>query len=263
MTLQYLEGFGSMEGVARAKGEMFAALADDGVAVINADDRFAPLWREMAAPRRVVSFGLGAEADVRGEWRDDAPLRVHCGGQSFDVALQLPGRHNASNALAAIAVAVALGLPVRLAGAALAGVSPVPGRLQTRPGAAGVRVIDDTYNANPSSLAAALDVLAAQPAPRWLVLGDMAELGEDAADFHAEAGRAARAAGVAVLHALGGLSRDSVAAFGAGAVHHADIESLLTALRDVVPSGATVLVKGSRSMRMERVVAALSVEEAR
>jgi len=187
---------------------------------------------------------------------------VHHDDETFEVALQLPGRHNAANALAAIAVAVALGLSARAAGETLSTVPPVPGRLQVRAANRGLRVIDDTYNANPSSLAVALDVLAAFPAPRWLVLGNMAELGEEAVGFHTEAGHAARAAGVSVLHALGDLTRASVAAFGDGAVHHGDIDALQSALRKTLPAGATVLVKGSRSMHMERVVAALCAEEA-
>ncbi len=260
----HLEGFGSVEGVARAKGELFQGLPEAGIAVLNADDAFAPLWRELAAPRRVLGFGFGADADVRGEWRagsTGASLTVHAGAETVSLALQLPGRHNAANALAACAVAVALGIPLAAAGAALEAVPPVAGRLQVRRGVGGVRIIDDSYNANPCSLQAALDVLAAFDAPRHLVLGDMAELGDDAARFHAEAGHAARAAGVTTLHALGDLTRASVEAFGTGAWHHGDLESLLQSLRSCLGEDATVLVKGSRSMRMERVVAALTAGE--
>ena len=260
----HLEGFGSLEGVAHAKGELFAGLAPDGVAVINADDRFAPLWREMAGRRRVVSFGFGADAEVRGECRpggDGVHLSVHTTTGDIAAELQLLGRHNAANALAACAVALALGVPLADIGPALGAVRPVAGRLQVRRGIGDVRIIDDTYNANPSSLRAGLDVLAGFTAPRWLVLGSMAELGDDAEALHRQAGVDAGAAGIDRVHTLGELTVGTAAAFGAGATVHADMESLLAALRAELPPAATVLVKGSRSMRMERVVSALLAEE--
>ena len=212
----------------------------------------------------MISFGSAAGADVRGESHaaaDHTLLQVRAAGESLELRLSLLGRHNAQNALAALAVAVALDLPLAEAAASLSAVRPVPGRMQLKAGAGGIRVIDDTYNANPSSLAAALDALSRFPAPRWLALGNMAELGEGAPAFHAEAGRAARAAGVERLLAAGALTPPAVEAFGAGATHHDEVAALAEMLRESVPPGATVLVKGSRSMRMERVVAALVAEE--
>ena len=257
----HLEGFGSIEGVARAKGELFEHLPDDAVAVVNADDPYAQLWRELARPRRCVSFGAAAGADVRvrtatdGE-RERVSLDTPAG--SVDLDLALPGAHNAFNAGAAAAAAIAAGASLGAVREGLAAVRPAKGRLESKRGPRGAEIIDDTYNANPASLRAGLRVLGAKPAPRWLVLGDMAELGPDGASLHAEAGRHAKCHGVDRLMVVGELSVETARAFGDGATHFADCAALVDRLRDELPDGATVLVKGSRSMAMERVVEAIA-----
>ena len=256
----HLEGFGSLEGVARAKGELFQGMAPDATAVVNADDPFAGLWKALAAPRRIATFGLGAGADLRGTWRPAAgggELTLHGAGAPLEVALSLSGRHNAMNALAAAAAAFAAGCARESVRAGLAGVQPVPGRLEPRTVRPGVTLIDDTYNANPASLRAGLEVLAARPGRRWLVLGDMAELGAEGVRRHAEAAEAARRCGIERLYTTGTLSRVASCRFGAGGAHFDTRDALIEALaRDLRPS-VTVLVKGSRAMRLERVVQAL------
>ncbi len=259
----HLEGFGSIEGVGRAKGEIFSGLESDGVAVINADDAMAPLWRRLAAHARIRTFAMNAEADVRGDWRaadGGGHLTLETPAGRTEIHLPLAGRHNAMNALAAAAVAEVLGASLDDIRAGLESLAPVHGRLERISGTDGMQIIDDTYNANPNSLAAALDVLANERGARWLVLGDMGELGADAERMHAEAGAAARKSGVERLLALGELTRAAVQAFGAGAEHYADVNSLVAALRQDWPGQGTVLVKGSRSMHMERVIEALRAD---
>ena len=264
----HLEGFGSREGVARAKGELFEAL-DHGVAVINADDEYAPLWREMARGD-TLTFGLSDDADVRAVHPrpepPDAPagmdfeLRTPEGRQG--VRLPLPGLHNVSNALAAAACAVALGVDARDIAAGLLGARPVAGRLTWRKALGGARLLDDTYNANPTSLRAGLELLATVQARRWLVLGDMGELGRGSEQLHHAAGEEARALGIERLYAVGPLAREAAKGFGAGAVHFADIAALVAEVRERLAPDVAVLVKGSRSSRMERAVAGLTGEEA-
>jgi len=258
----HLEGFGTLEGVARAKGEIIAALPDDGIAVINCDDDYAPLWRDLAGRRRVVAFGFGADADVRaridGAAATATRFRLTLPGGGGDVALPLPGRHNVMNALAAAACAHAVGIDGADIRAGLEAVRAVHGRLEIVRGRGGATVIDDTYNANPSSLAAALDVLAGYPGERRLVLGDMGELGAGAAAMHRQAGVLARQKGAHRVYALGDLARMAAQAFGGGGNHYGDLDGLLAAVVADLRPDVTVLVKGSRSMRMERVVAALA-----
>ena len=261
----HLEGFGSLEGVARAKGELFERLAADGTAIINADDRFAPLWRELAASRRVIDFGLEKPAMVSGRWQGDAAgsrVVLDMPSGSFDVQLKLPGRHNVMNALAAAAVAEALAVPPEQIAAGLSSLRPVSGRLQPQAGLRGMHLIDDTYNANPASLAAALDVLAASTGERWLVLGDMGELGAGSEDLHRQAGEAAHAAGIERLYAVGRLAALAAEGFGAGGHAFAGMDELIDALREQARPGVTALVKGSRRMRMERAVQALAAQAA-
>jgi UDP-N-acetylmuramoyl-tripeptide--D-alanyl-D-alanine ligase len=256
----HLEGFGSLEGVARAKGEIFAGLADNGTAVINADDAFAPLWRERAAPHRIVTFGLQPGAEVTARWQAGANgsrLQVTTPQGEVEITLALLGQHNVMNALAAIAAATALAVPLATLRTGLESLRPVPGRLELKTGPAGSRLIDDTYNANPASLAAALEVLAAFPGRRILVLGDMAELGVDAGALHAEAGRLAREAGLDGLIGVGPLAAAAAREFGAGGTACADQAGAIAQLQAGLDADSTVLVKGSRASRMERVVAAL------
>ena len=260
----HLEGFGSIEGVARAKGELFEHMPGKAVAVVNADDPYVALWRELAGRRRCISFGRRLAADIRvrsvpGDGKELVALETPSGG--VKVCLALPGAHNALNAGAAAAAAIAAGAGLDAIREGLCAVRPAKGRLQSKRGPRGAEIIDDTYNANPASLQAGLDVLEAKPAPRWLVLGDMAELGPEGAELHACAGRSARRHGVERLLAVGELSAEAARAFGDGAIHFEDCAALVERLRDEIPDGATVLVKGSRSMVMERVVDAM-VEEA-
>ncbi len=260
----HLEGFGSVAGVADAKGEIFAGLRDGGIAVVNGDSEFAARWRAMATPHRVVTFGLDEGADVCGRWQaqaDGSRLRVRHARGEFEAKLALPGRHNVMNALAATAASLAMGATPSMVQAGLAAMRPVHGRLEQRRGHHGAAIIDDTYNANPASLRAGMEVLAARGGRRLLVLGDMGELGESAAALHAEAGRTARALGLDGLYATGELSRHAVEAFGSGARHFSDQSGLVAALLPVLGANVTVLVKGSRSRRMENVVAALSGTE--
>lgn len=248
---------GSIENIARAKGEIFNGLTDAGIAVFNADDPHAGLWRESNARRCIVDFGIRQPASVRGHYqpRDfGSALAVTLPHACLEIALQVPGEHNAMNALAAAAAAFALDVSLRSIDVGLSGFTGVKGRLQRKPALHGSTFIDDTYNANPDSVKAALAVLAQQPGRKVLVLGDMGELGADAVAMHAQIGQAARAAGVDRLLALGDLSKETVATFGAGAMHFERIQELLAELENELAPGTTVLVKGSRFMQMERVV---------
>ena len=260
----HLEGFGSRDGVAHAKGELFAAL-DGGVAIINADDPYAPLWTTLAARASRIRFGFDASADVTASGIELAPdhsrFQLHTPAGSSAVMLPLPGRHNIANALSAAAAGIALQLTPAQIAAGLAQARPAAGRLSLKTTPQGARLLDDSYNANPTSLRAALELLATLPGQRWLVLGDMKELGADAAALHEAAGREARALGIARIYTHGALSQRAAAGFGGG--HSFDrLEDLIERLRADLDSdlGAdvSVLVKGSRSSRMERVVAALS-----
>jgi UDP-N-acetylmuramoyl-tripeptide--D-alanyl-D-alanine ligase len=248
---------GSLEAVACAKGEIYAGLGEHGEAVVNADDPFAPYWKGLNAGRTLVTFGLASDADVRataldGEWR------FHTPAGAFAVKLAVEGEHNVRNALAACAAAHALAIPTSAMRSALAAFAGVPGRLQRRAGADGSVLIDDTYNANPESMKAALRVLAAQPGRRVLVMGDMGELGVQAPTMHAEVGEFARRQGIEALLALGVESRHAAQAFGANARHFAQPAALIAAARAEARAGTTILVKGSRFMQMERVSEALA-----
>ena len=253
----HIGNLGSVEAIARAKGEIFHGLSDAGIAVINADDPHAPLWREANAQRIVVDFGQHADARVRGDIATHAfgsRLAIHLPNATLEIELAMPGSHNAMNALAAAALAFTLDVDHRSIVAGLTAFTGVKGRLQRKPALHGSTLIDDTYNANPDSVKAALAVLAAQSGKKLLVLGDMGELGQDAAALHAEIGLAAREAGTDRLLALGELTKATVGAFGHGAMHFDRIEALLAELETALDADTTVLVKGSRFMKMERVV---------
>ncbi len=253
----HLAGLGSVRGVAQAKGEILAGLSPQGVAVINADDEHAPLWRELAGSHRVIEFGLEQQPDVRAQWKPQgyaAQMEVHTPQGNFSATLQVPGVHNVRNALAATAAAIALNVPLPAIAAGLEKFAGVAGRLQRKSALHGATLIDDTYNANPASLRAALKVLTQAAGKKLLVLGDMGELGADAAHMHAEIGTEARHMGVDKLFALGDLSSYAVEEFGAGARHFERIEDLCAALEQELNENSTVLVKGSRFMKMERVV---------
>jgi UDP-N-acetylmuramoyl-tripeptide--D-alanyl-D-alanine ligase len=266
----HLEGFGSLEGVARGKGEMFQALGVEGVAVINADDRYAAFWHGLARlAGRVTTFGVRERADVSA--RDVKPRSLSTGFVTeFDlvtpqgtrhVTLHLAGEHNVMNALAAAAAALAAGATLDAVQLGLEAMRPVAGRLQVKAALHGARLIDDAYNANPGSLRAGLRALAEVPGERWLVLGEMAELGAESPRLHAEIGALARECGVTRLFAIGTAARDAVEAFGEGAAWFADADALVAAVKPGLAPGLTILVKGSRVNRLERVTAALAPGE--
>lgn len=249
---------GSRENIAKAKGEIFAGLRSDGVAVINADSAFADYWRGLNAARRVVTFGMDANADVRGEMLDAASsFKLHYQHQTVPVTLAVPGVHNVMNALAAAATTLAAGVSLAEVGLGLQQFAGVNGRLQQKTAANGAVVIDDTYNANPDSMRAALEVLKNTGQNTLFVMGDMGELGADAEDMHAQIGRYAKTCGVHKLYALGKFTQAAVQAFGQPAQHFATLAALLAALQAEMQADDVVLVKGSRFMQMERVVNAL------
>ncbi len=254
----HLEGFGSVAGVARAKGEIFEGLRAGGVAVFNADDPHSEVWAALTAGRPRLRFGFRSPAEVRGK-PGEVPeaLRIRTPQGDLQVRLRLQGRHNQSNALAATAAALGAGASLSAVEEGLEGVDAVPGRLTIVPGRGGSWILDDTYNANPASLEAGLETLCAEPGEAWLILGDMGELGAEAVRLHETAGRRARVLGVRRLFAVGALARHAVAGFGPGGRHFDDVEGLSRAVREAIRGGERILVKGSRTMRMERVVAAL------
>ena len=256
----HLAGMGSLEAIAAEKGSIYAGLGTDGVAVINADDEWTDLWRAQNAGRRIVSFGFAAGADVRGECQLhglENRLTLFADGRRIDVALALPGLHNARNALAAAAAVLAAGLPLSTVQAGLAAFRGVKGRLQLRAGPNGSTLLDDTYNANPDSMRAGIDVLAATVGRKILVLGDMGEIGEMTGQFHDEIGGYAKSQGVDRLFAFGESSLLAARNFGAGGMHYKKLEDLIEALLPELTPDSTVLVKGSRFMRMERVADAI------
>ena len=251
---------GSVEAIARAKGEIFSGLGDEGVAIINADDAFADYWRSLVAGKRMVEFGLGRRADVSASYElseTGSLITFNTGQGRFAATLGVPGLHNVKNALAAVAAAVALEVGEASIVAGLGAYRGVAGRLQRRELPSGDVLIDDTYNASPESVRAALSVLGASSGRKVFVLGDMGELGETAASMHSELGGFARRAGADHLLALGELSAEAVNAFGVGGEHFERPDALLMALRDLLDGSTTVLVKGSRFMRMERIVKSL------
>ncbi len=259
----HLEGFGDIAGVAHGKGEIFQGLGTDGVAIINRDDPYADYWISLNPKRRIMDFGLDHPAMVTGQWLDPTNnrVRITVESQATELRLALPGRHNLRNALAATAAAMAVGASLDEVRRGLESLQGVSGRLQQLSGWYGGTVIHDAYNANPASLAAALESVATQPGRHWLVLGDMWELGAAAHELHSRSGQEARAAGFERLYGLGEHSGAAVSAFGEQGQHFSEMEALVAALSKDIRSGGeppTVLVKGSRGMRMERVVAALA-----
>jgi UDP-N-acetylmuramoyl-tripeptide--D-alanyl-D-alanine ligase len=257
---EFLQG---VAAVAREHAAVFDALRPDGVAVINADDEFADYWRGRLAGRRMRDFGVDRPARVSARHvltsaGSHIELRTPEGETAFE--LHASGRHNVLNACAAAACALAAGASLDAVARGLAAFRPIGGRMRRLAARSGARLIDDSYNANPDSVRAAIEVLAAEPGTKFLVLGDMAEVGERGAEFHEEIGRYARERGVDRLYAIGDLCRAAVEAFGSGARYFATIDELIAAARREVVAGATALIKGSRFMRMERVVQALAAE---
>lgn len=254
---EHQEFMASVAAVAEENGAVLANLPADGVAVFPADDPFTPLWRSYAASRKILSFGFSDDADVRCTYVANAfgsDLAVTAGTQKFNIALSAAGVHNVRNALAAIACTLAIGVAPDAIVRGLQAFAPVSGRLQRKTAANGALVIDDTYNANPDSVRAAIDVLAQFSAPRILVLGDMGEIGNEGRQYHEEIGAYARTNGIEHVFTLGDLARHTASACGAQAAHYDSVQALNDALAAILDADATVLVKGSRFMKMERVV---------
>ncbi len=264
---EHQEFMKSVEATAYENGEVIAALplSEDGVAVFPADDGCAPIWRQLAGTRRVIDFALEAYAVITATYTltaDGARVSMATPAGVIDASLAVTGVHNVRNALAAAACAMAIGVEPRAISAGLAAFRPVSGRgvrLQT---SAGARLIDDSYNANPDSVRAAIDLLAGFAPPRVLVLGDMGEVGDRAVEFHREIGAYARERGIDSLYALGAMTSETVDAYGPGARHFDDVAQLIAELQSKADATATVLVKGSRFMRMERIVQALEATSA-
>ena len=260
---EHQEFMQSIEATAYENGETIAALSNDGVAVFPADDACAPIWRQLSGTRRVIDFALDASAVVTATFQtaqEGVVISMATPAGVIDVRLASGGLHNVRNTLAAAACSIAAGIGAEAIAAGLNAWRPTAGR--------GVKlrikdcdVIDDTYNANPDSVRAAIDVLAAAPAPRVLVLGDMGEVGVRGPEFHREVGLYARASGIESLLTTGPLMREAAQMFGASAAHFDDIGGLIDALRQSLRAGATILIKGSRFMQMERVVQALSAQQ--
>lgn len=263
---------GSREAIARAKGEIFEGLTDDGIAVVNADDDFADYWKSLNKNRKIITFGLNDKADVSANYQtqnNSSAINLKTPSGEVQFNLNVLGEHNVHNALAASAVAVALGVSNADIASGLTKFNPVKGRLNWFEGVNGAVVIDDTYNANPDSMKAAIDVLASQKTTQQstqiFVMGDMAELGDDAPQMHAEIGAYARQKGIAQLFSFGEFSKLASTSFNGGlgknAQHFDSLEALLDALRRGMRKDVTVLVKGSRFMKMERVVNQITKEK--
>lgn len=260
----HLEGFGSLEGVARTKGEMFKGLGADATAIINADDDFRATWDEMAASCHKIHFAISnaKTAELSAQWQavpEGSQVSVSFNNQSFDFNLPLPGKHNVMNALAAIAATIAIKVPVDVIQSGLEKMQSIKGRLQLKAGIHGSQVIDDTYNANPASLGVALDVLKGYPGQHFLALGDMGELGEETELLHEQAGKQAKDSGVHRLFTLGSLAACAANSFGDGAESYHEHDEIISVLNKELNKNVTLLVKGSRSMKMEKIVDAVSV----
>jgi UDP-N-acetylmuramoyl-tripeptide--D-alanyl-D-alanine ligase len=262
----HLEGFGNLDGVAQGKGEMFRNLPSDGIAIINADDVYAPMWRDTRAAECVYTFGFEQQADfmahkVRtagntGDFRIDFDLVTPVATRPAFIGLA--GLHNLRNALGAAAASFAAGASIDDIVAGLAAMRKVAGRLEFKPAINDAFLVDDSYNANPSSLKAGLDAFRSFTGERWLVLGEMRELGDGSNELHAEVGRYAKQTGVTRMFAVGDHARFAVEAFGANAQWFADTEALVAAAKTGLQAGTAVLIKGSRANRLERVAAALA-----
>ncbi len=259
---EHQEFMATVEAAARENGAVIAALPADGVAVFPADDEFTPLWRQLAGARRVITFALAGEADVRGDatWQGSHwQVRLHTPAGEATCDLHVPGLHNVKNALAAVAAALAIGTPLPAIVQGLQAFRPVSGRsrlLARRWHGQPLTLVDDAYNANPDSVRAAIDVLAALDGPRWLLLGDMGEVGAQGPAFHAEVGSYARQRGIERLWTVGALCVHAATAYGGDARHFDSVEAMLAAL-PTAPAASAALVKGSKFMHMPRVVQGL------
>lgn len=258
----HLEGFGSIKGVAEGKGEIFQGLPEDGIAVINQDDVFADYWKSLAANKKIVTFGFTKSADYRAtdiriNEQQHPTFTLETPNGSLSISLPLMGEHNIVNALAAAAATGSAGASLAAIKQGLQAMTPVDKRLVKREGHLGVEILDDSYNANPTGVEAALRVLASNNKEKIFVLGEMAELGEMAVAYHEQLGKQARAYGISKLYAIGDLTRHTVAAFGDGAEFFVEQKTLIQRLLDDLQPNMCILVKGSFCNRLENVVNAL------
>ncbi|MSR16186.1 MAG: UDP-N-acetylmuramoyl-tripeptide--D-alanyl-D-alanine ligase [Methylococcaceae bacterium] len=261
----HLEGFGDVNGVARAKGEIIETLNLNGVAILNADDAFFDYWKNVADSRKIITFGLSKNANVRAE-NIDIKIENHqfvtrfdlkIGGSEIKINLPLAGNHNVLNALAATAATLALDIPLVQIKQGLETMSPVKGRLQLLRGRLGSTLINDTYNANTSSLKAALNVLEKCDGEHWVILGAFGELGDDTERLHFEMGETLKNHGIKRLFAVGELTKQTIAAFGENAQHFSSQTELLETITNLLKGNETILIKGSRLQRMENITTAL------
>lgn len=257
----HLAGMGSLKAIATEKGSIYSGLAENGVAVFNADDQWAALWRTQNRSVKTMTFGIDRAADVDGEVHIhglESRLRLRTPAGETEATLSLPGQHNARNALAAATACLAAGISLADVQAGLAAFRGLKGRLQRRAARRGAILLDDTYNANPDSVRAGIDVLAATVGRKVLVLGDMGEIGDMSAQFHDEIGGYAKSQGIDCLLALGNATAVAARNFGVGGEHYSAIDKLIEVLTTELTPQTTVLVKGSRFMRMERVADAIA-----
>lgn len=250
----HLEGFGSIEGVACAKAELYRYLSPCGVAVVNADEPYRQLWEKDIGQRMQITFGVDQSADVSGQKIGAGLIKIITPAGEIRPRLQMPGLHALYNALAATAACLSVGVGLEDIKIGLEGSKPIPGRLLQLKGIGGACILDDSYNANPASLYAALNVLTQREGETWLVFGDMGELGDESIKLHKKAGEMAKEFGVTRLLALGDLAKHAVDSFGAGAVHFSDHAAVIKALQNELHKEICVLIKGSRAMQLEKVV---------
>ena len=255
----HIEGFGSLDGVAQGKGELFECLSDDAAAVMNRDDAYYDYWKQLVAGRRAVSFGLSPSADFHLVSQQNDTVHLSLNGTQRSCRLQLLGRHNIANALAAAAASSLVGASADDIAAGISETEAVSGRLAAYQTASGARLLDDSYNANPSSLAVALSVLAQQPGEHWLALGSMAELGAESIALHIEAGMRAKQSGVRRLYTVGREAEQAARYFGDGSHSFNSVEALIEHIKKQLKPGVSLLVKGSRSARMDKLVSTLRV----
>jgi UDP-N-acetylmuramoyl-tripeptide--D-alanyl-D-alanine ligase len=261
----HIEGFGSLEGVAKAKGEIFNSLKNNGIAVLNQDDHFFSLWEKSLKDRKIITFGLDHTADVSAK---EIEARVvdnqfvtqfvlSTTTEEIAIQLKLAGQHNVLNALAAVACTLSVGIGLPQIKQGLEGLKPVNGRLQPLLGQRGNLVIDDTYNANPGSVRAALEVLKQCKGEHWVVLGALGEMGKDSLNKHKELGELIKSMNVVRLLTIGSYAKSTSNAFGKGATFFDSQKELIVALKTQLTGNETLLIKGSRTQKMENVVAAL------
>lgn len=253
----HLEGFGSHQNIAKGKGEIISGVRADGTIILNREDEQFEYWRSLLSGRHCISFGLNEAADVSGIYQQEK-LTINYLGANTEFACPLPGEHNARNTLAAAAAALALGCDLADVKAGLAmGFKPEPGRLEFKTGAEGALLIDDTYNASPDSVLAAAKVLLQQQKQPWILLGDLGELGPSAVDLHRDLGLRLRKLGVRKLFTVGELAEHAATGFGQDAMSFSSISLANSTIRETLHNDVCLLIKGSRSMRMEQCVAAL------